>query len=263
MSNYGTAAKETAWEALARLDRVAGISRLAGNHANAILTYHSVGEPGRYGNVSTGRFRRTLSYLADRYEVVDLTEAVESVDDPGKRVAVTFDDGWANFYDHALPVLRDLDLPATVFVVTRYVDSDPMMSTEQVAELADDPLVTVGSHTRTHPHLPRVGDPETLHDEITGAKEDLAERFGITATAFSYPRGDVTPEALALVREAHDLAVTTEPRVLDPRVLGGDLDPHRLPRIKGHTSESRLRWELTDASSKMRAAAKRRGLVTW
>lgn len=246
----GTTAKTACWETLGLLDRYLGLSRMVPDKSNVVLMYHSVGEPTRYGNIQPARFRRNLAYLDDMYDVVDLPKVLSGGTE--KKVALTFDDGWANFYRHALPVLREFDVPATVFVVSEYIDSGPMLSTDQVEELVEEPLVTVGNHTRTHPHLSRIGNQGALEDQIIGAKRRLEERFNISVSRFSYPHGDWTRESAELVLDAHEMGTTTLPRVVANRYLDDELGPALVPRIPGHVNESRLRWEMTDASSRIR-----------
>jgi peptidoglycan/xylan/chitin deacetylase (PgdA/CDA1 family) len=247
------AAKTACWEFLGHLDQTLEFSELVPDESNAVLMYHSVGEPEQYGNVSPSRFRKTLTYLEETYEIVDLPEVLSG--GSRKKVALTFDDGWENFYRHALPVLREFDVPATVFLVSEYIDSDPMLSISQIEELIQEPLVTIGNHTRTHPYLSRIGNHKALEDQILGAKEDLEQRFDITVSRFSYPRGDLTRKSAKLVYESHDIGTTTMPRVVSDRYLDEELGQALVPRIPGHVNESRLQWELTDASSRLRQFA--------
>lgn len=254
-----------------RVDRYLGLSRKAPDTGDVVLVYHAVGDPGKYGNVSTDRFRRDLEYLTEAYEVVDLPEVVDH--DDRKGVAVTFDDGYHSFYTEALPVLREFEVPATVFVVSGFLDdrnadrlwrlrespteSDygerqrpapafpadgrVMLTGDQLRALVDEPLVTVGNHTATHPDLKRVGDLDRLTAEIEGAKRDLEARLGVGVDRFSYPYGRVTEAAERVVRDAHEVAVTTATRPVPDRP-----DPYRLPRFPAQLPEWRLRWELTD-----------------
>lgn len=254
------ALKEHGWAALGRLDRRLRLSARVANDSNAILTYHSVGEPGNFGNVSPERLRQTIRSLQDRYDVVDLPATLEQ--GAGKRVAVTFDDGFENFYTQALPVLEECGVPATVFVVSDYVGGDGMLSSDQLEALVEHDLVTVGNHTKTHPLLPRVGPESTLREQIVGARNAFADRHGIAVDRFSYPRGAYDRRSLEIVRESHDIAVSTVPRVLDRRVIDGGIDRYRLPRFAGHVDPARLKWELTDLSSDVRNLAKRAGIVS-
>jgi len=96
-----------------------------------VLLYHRVVDDGMdpglrgllAGAVTRSTFRRQLDYLARHHEVVGLHELLDRVDDPSGAVAVTFDDGYADNLHHALPLLRERGMPATIFVVSGYVET--------------------------------------------------------------------------------------------------------------------------------------------
>lgn len=252
--------KELVWRSFGIADDLAGFSSCVTNTGDVVLMFHSIGEPGRHGNVSQDRFREILEYVQSEYTTVDLPAVLESSDQ--KQVAITFDDGWKNFYHHARPVLQDLEVPATVFLVSEYLDSEQFMSTAQAETLVDDEFVTVGNHTRTHPYLSRIGNETELENQIRGGKNRLESMLGTEVTRFAYPRGDYTEQAVEIVRESHDLAVTTFPRVTDDRFFEDGIDPCLIPRIKGQHGDHRLRWEMTDLSSHIRDLADTAGVVT-
>ena len=235
----------------------AAADRSLSGRSDAVLMYHSVGERGRYGDVSVERFRADLAWLVDHYEVVDLATLVTEREAPGRaRVALTFDDAYTNFHDHALPIVREFGVPVTLFVpaglldgghpalasrLSRSPDGDPrfndpqgdgepapLMTSEQVRAALATGLVRLGNHTLTHPDLATTA-PERLEAEIRGAKRRLEREFGVEVDRFCYPYGRYSPAALALVRETHALAVTAEDEPLGPAA-----DPHRLPRLHAH-----------------------------
>lgn len=95
------------------------------------LTFHRVrpdGETGREGRpmrnleVDAGDFRRLLEWMRGRAAPVDAAEWLERGSGRGRCFAVTFDDGWADNYECAWPVLKELGIPATVFLATGAVD---------------------------------------------------------------------------------------------------------------------------------------------
>src|SRR5215813_12064633 len=91
------------------------ISRMAGR--SAIFTYHSLDHTGSVISVRPDDFRRQMEALAaSSVKVVALPQIRKHPD----AVAITFDDGFGNFTEHALPVLERLRLPATVFVISGY-----------------------------------------------------------------------------------------------------------------------------------------------
>lgn len=246
--------KEAIWEGFALVNTATGLAARLDDGANVVLTFHSVGAPGRFGNVPVDQFRRVLNALKRRYEIVDLPAVLDSSD--AKQVAITFDDGRENVYEYARPVLRDLEVPATLFLIEGRIGDDDFVTAGQAAELAADDLITLGNHTRTHPDLSSL-DGDDLHKEIAGAQDRLESRLGIPIGRFAYPRGDFSRAAVNIVRDTHDLAVCTEPRVVSP-----DVDRYLIPRIKGHLSERRLLWEVTSTASWIRKLASKAGMVT-
>ncbi|MBP2252065.1 polysaccharide deacetylase family protein [Halarchaeum nitratireducens] len=226
---------------------------------NAVMMYHSL--DGEEGNAAGRRFdpealRAQLAWLDARYEFVDLPAVLDAGTTP--RVALTFDDGYRDFRTHALPVLREFDAPATVFVIADRVGglSDngvPYLDADDVAALGDAERITVGNHTRTHAHLDRL-DPDAVRDEVVGAKERLESRFGLDVTRFCYPYGDHSPTAVDVVRESHDYATAGD------GLVGRRADPALLPRIDGAQPPSVVRWELTGAAERLRRAVRGEGL---
>ena len=107
--------------------------RRAGNKVG-ILTYHRIslrvpGFPAPLHDVEPKRFAEQLSGLLQRgFRFVRLSEVLNAAERgetlPERSLVVTFDDGFASVYTRAWPVLKRLQIPATVFVNTAYLDSD-------------------------------------------------------------------------------------------------------------------------------------------
>lgn len=118
---------------------------------------------------------------------------------------------------------------------------DLVMNAEELRALAADPLAEFGAHTLTHVNLLRVGR-KRLEREIAGSAEALERHVGRVPKTFSYPYGWTTAvsrrEIDAVADYGFDVAVTTQPGVLDDETLG---DPAALPRISlnGHYQKSR------------------------
>lgn len=117
--------------------------------------------------------------------------------------AVTFDDGFASIWDHAFPLLRDLRIPATVFLVARtlapggtsvdWVDDPPpdrpltTLDRDQVLEMRDAGL-RFGSHGLSHRVLTDVSDAD-LERELRESREILSSVLGEEVGLLAYPRG--------------------------------------------------------------------------
>lgn len=139
----------------------------------------------------------------------------------GKVVGITFDDGYRNVYQNALPVLRDQDFTATNYFVARQINggnawdkekgiphSDLMSAAELRGWAASG--MEVGSHTLDHPFLPKLS-PELADYQIRQAKDELEQVLGAEVTAFCYPYGGETPELRGMVRNAgYSNATTTQ-----------------------------------------------------
>lgn len=201
-----------------------------------ILMYHAVGRPDERASryvVPLRRFRRQMAWLRWRgYRVIGLADLVSCLRDsrlpPARSVVITFDDGYADNCDLALPVLRRCGFPATVFLVTGAIGDRatwtdepglagrPILSEAQVRQMLQDGI-DVGAHTRTHPSLPEVAVPDQ-EDETRGAFEDLARRFGPPPVRmFAYPYGDYDLNVAQLVQQAgFDAACCSRSGVNDP-----------------------------------------------
>jgi peptidoglycan/xylan/chitin deacetylase (PgdA/CDA1 family) len=152
-------------------------------------------------------------------------------------VAITFDDGYANLEDHALPVLKELGFSATIFAVTAHagrtndwpsqpagVPRLPLLSLSRLRACVDEGF-EVGLHTATHPPLDAVS-PDKARAEVCDAKRTLEDALGGPVKTFAYPYGLIGSESDRLVREHFRAACGV---VLGEAQPTGDR--HRLPRI--------------------------------
>ena len=94
-----------------------------------ILMYHRISDTYNEPNwlaVSPNNFARQLAYIKREYHPISLTElvtAVRSGSIPNKAVVITFDDGYKDNFTNAFPLLESMQIPATIFVVTGYIDN--------------------------------------------------------------------------------------------------------------------------------------------
>ena len=159
-------------------------------------------------NLGPEEFSFQLEGLRHRgFHFVSLDEyvrhAVDANQGPGKRVAVTFDDGWRDNHTHALPVLTRLGIPATFFVVSGKMDgvaAERRMTPGMLRELMAAGM-EIGGHTRTHPNLASLPESE-LDAEIGGCKADLENLLGQAIRFLAYPGGRFN-EAVVRCAERH------------------------------------------------------------
>ena len=154
--------------ALLRVARAAGLlelSRRLTSHGILIMGYHFVSiddEHLRFPSIFFSRetFRRRLEAVARRYRVISLREAVEQIRSgrtQRHQIVLTFDDGLYNFAASAAPVLRQFDLPATVYLV-----SEPMLSQQPAFPLLIHDIVLRTGLTRAPRSLSQVAPSTSL-----------------------------------------------------------------------------------------------------
>jgi peptidoglycan/xylan/chitin deacetylase (PgdA/CDA1 family) len=232
-----------------------------------VLCYHSVSDrlPADLAVTPTD-LERQLRLLVNRgYRSVGFTEAVDP--GQGKRLAITFDDGYRSVRDLGLPILERLGLTATLFVPTAFPGSDePMawpgierwsadypeeMACLGVSELRDlaDRGWEIGAHTHTHPHLSRL-DAEGLDEELRRPRDLLEDWLDRPCTSLAYPYGDFSPTVV----EAAGRAGYTAACGLDAALPSGR--PLLWPRIGVYRGEADWRYRL-----KVSPLARRLGLA--
>lgn len=184
-----------------------------------ILIYHQVGTNlGREMEVATETFASQLDHLEAEGSIVPLDDAVSRIGTPGddRLFVLTFDDGYADMYANAFPLLLEHSVPFTLYVTTLPVE-DPSVSRpgalplnwEQLEEMSDSGLATVGAHTHTHPDL-RFLDPDIVVDELDESNALIHDRLGVEPRHFAYPKGWWSAGAEPEVRKRYATAVLGE-----------------------------------------------------
>jgi peptidoglycan/xylan/chitin deacetylase (PgdA/CDA1 family)/phage tail protein X len=223
----------------------------AGAQAVTVLCYHRFGpgaDPGRSRMVMPiERFEAQLNWLLrEGWTVLRLADFEAFLAGrqalPPRSVLITVDDGWESFHRHAFPLLRRLQLPATLFVTTDLVGTREGLSWAQLRELAQSGLVDIQAHGRTHRDLtqPLAGETDTawrraLRDELRQPRLLLERQLadaGVRVRQFAYPYGAVNDAVLdALNAEPYTLAYTVRagsnpfyaaPRQLRRTMIFGD-----------------------------------------
>jgi len=183
-----------------------------------ILIYHQVGSGlGRQMEVTVPAFSSQMTWLAENRQVVSLERAIErwGADESDQLVALTFDDGFLDTYTTAYPMLSELGFPFTLYLTTDPIETGLPFSAvpgaeplrwEQVSEMMGSGLLTVGSHTHTHPDL-RDLTPDLVRSELEVSDRIIESRLGVKPAHFAYPYGFWARSADGLVRERYQSAV--------------------------------------------------------
>ena len=194
----------------------------------SVLMYHQVGpfaEPKAHRSCycDIGAFRAQMALLKwVGYRVIGMDEAYAALFEgrplPGRSVVLSFDDGYENFADHALPVLQEYGYPSILFAVSgllgqpaRWLDGEGekpgLLSAGRLAGLRAA-QVEIGSHSVSHPRLSRL-EPEQAWREIADSKAALEQVLSEAVKFFAYPYGDYSPAVRdAVARAGYQAALT-------------------------------------------------------
>lgn len=208
--------------------------------------YHQIGEPNPKGTPFRGltvhpddfaRQMRWMRFLG--YRGLSMRDVMPYVrgERRGKVFGLTFDDGYRNVVQNAMPVLDKLGFTATNYLVANQFDGgnvwdakigipfSPLMTVDEMRQWAASGH-EVGSHTLDHVHLPEM-TPDEARRQMVESKDALEQVLGAPVTAFCYPYGDHGPEHLVMAREAgYDNATLTK-----RGLAKASDDPFGLPRV--------------------------------
>lgn len=184
-------------------------------NAAVILQYHHVAtDTPSSTSVTPQEFRTQLQYLKDNgYKVVSLErllnqlKAGETLAD--NEVAITFDDGYANVFTNARPILQEFGYPYTMFLGPALIDrrEGPVLSWEQIKTMHNEGAI-IANHSSYHHRLavPNAGETkaqwrERVKTDILLAEQQLEQKLGVRRNWVAYPYGDFSAELEQLVTE--------------------------------------------------------------
>ena len=196
-----------------------------------ILAYHSINDRRKDSlSVSTENFRWQIEYYLNKgYRTITLEDYHQKkYSEEQKILIITFDDGYADNYTHAFPILKKLNCTAQIFLTVDFIDTDNTfwwdrdkiidgntidfltLSLPQINEMRDYGI-NFGSHTLSHPMLTQINVKNAKH-EIRESKRKLEELLDCEISVFCYPHGDLNEEIINLVSKAgyKNAVVTTE-----------------------------------------------------
>lgn len=215
--------------------------------------YHSIGVNKKFSTVSPESFEKQLRYLKKhKYRVIPLDEMIElnrSAKDLTGTVSLTFDDGYLDFYVTAFPLLKKYALPATLFVPTGLINKPdlksgqnwiPMMTIEQVQDVAHSNLISVMPHTVLHKKLHGLSLEQAI-DEIEYSRKSVEGWIGKKADIFAYPSGRYTEAIVKFFSENNSWrgAVT-----VNPGLVTNSAHPFLLPRLPIDSSVGPLQFKM-------------------
>jgi peptidoglycan/xylan/chitin deacetylase (PgdA/CDA1 family) len=149
-----------------------------------------------------------LEYLSkEGYQTITF-EDLDNIGAFTKPVMLTFDDGYEDNYEILFPMLRQLNMKATIFVITGTFWSPNKLTGEQILEMSNSGLVSIQSHTVNHPNLTSLG-AASLDAELRESKAAIEALTGKEVIAFCYPSGMNNSTVRAAAARYYEYAVTT------------------------------------------------------
>lgn len=171
----------------------------AGNSRSVrVLCYHRVRPEQDYLSVMPEDFEAQMKHLAGLgYQSASLGKLL-SGDVEAPSLVLTFDDGFADNFELAYPIMKNYGFTATVFCVADKMDTPGYLNRSQVLAMMKDGF-EFGAHTLSHPHLPKI-DAEAKKTEILKSKTALEAWTGKTFEYFCYPYGEYDSECLQILK---------------------------------------------------------------
>lgn len=203
------------------------------NYSVPIIMYHNVGVGDRYENiwVTRANFDDQLSFLKKHnYNVVSMDKLIDLISKneliPRNTVVLTFDDGWVNNYENALPILKKHSLTATFFVPSAKIGKKGRLNWDQLRQMSKAGM-DIGSHTHNEAYLPELSEA-AQKNEIFKSKEVLERMLVVKVNHFSFPVGGFSENTRNIVIEAGYRSASTTNRGKDY----SNKDVYELKRIR-------------------------------
>lgn len=170
-----------------------------------ILAYHQVSNAAEVYSVDPEDFEQQMQYLANHgYTAISLSELFAARNGtrplPEKPVIITFDDGYADNYLTALPIMEKYRMKSTVFIITSQVGQPEYMTWEQIREMQAR-TTEIASHTHSHVALNEISQA-MVAEEFRRSKQLLEENLHQPVEFLAYPFGQYNEHAIAALQQA-------------------------------------------------------------
>lgn len=164
-------------------------------------------------DIAPNVFDSQLSTLSENgYETVFVSDIGNYFDGkknlPSKPIALTFDDGYKDFYTDVFPILKKHNAKATAYIIYNFLDKANYMTKGEVKEIAFSGLVEIASHTLSHTSLTGA-KTEIIQKELVDSKNFLEELSGHKVFSFAYPYGHFNSQVETLVKDIGYLEAVT------------------------------------------------------
>lgn len=195
-----------------------------------ILMYHYVDNIPVPSAINPDLFKKEMAFIKKNCNPIIIGDLIEYIERqktlPDNSLLITFDDGTADFYYNALPILKELNIPTILYIATGYLGSylpSPshnwkyeMLGWEEVEEISQCENIEIGAHSVTHPRFNLISN-DKIRYEVIKSKEVLEKYTEKPVIHFSYPKGYTNREIIEIVKDAgYKTAVTSDEGYVKP-----------------------------------------------
>ena len=201
-----------------------------------IISYHSISDENCPLSLSLYEFERQLIFFKkNNFQSIHFNEIDNQ---SSNKFIITFDDGYKDLIENALPLLNKYNFKATCFIVSNLIGKNNIwdehnknIKNKELMNLSDINFwlkngMFIGSHSKNHNKLTLLNKNDAV-DEIINSKSELETLTGTSINSFCYPYGLYDENIIDIVREKYDLAFTTNRSRFDTNKH----DKYILPRI--------------------------------
>ena len=186
-----------------------------------VLNYHQINDEKHSAlTLHVDQFKEQMEYLHNHgYNTITLNQLYDYLQNgtelPDKPIVITFDDGYVDNYKHALPILKEYNMKATLFMISDAANTPGFVSTEQMREM-EAAGFDIQGHTNHHKILTHM-DPTELPDAILGGKTSMEGILGEPIVYLAYPGGfnDMLVQYVTK-QSGYKMAFTVQPGTVKP-----------------------------------------------
>ncbi len=199
-----------------------------------ILIYHSIDEFSGKGSkelyVTPENFEKQIAYLRKSGFTLLTFERWHDISKVNKPIFLTFDDGYKNNWN-VYKIFQRLKTEqfqpaATFFVISDFIGRSNRLSKADLKELADSGVISIQSHTATHPDLTKITN---FSEELKGSKDTIYNITGKPVIAVAYPYGNFNSSVLQQTKRYYKFGLTTTPQYYTNLAVKDE--EYLLPRI--------------------------------
>jgi len=181
-------------------------------------------------SVNTNDFEEQMKYLSDNGYIALSFDELLDAGNYKNPIIITFDDGYADNYVNAYPILKKYKLKATIFIVSSYINSPGFLNENQISEMKD--TISFQSHTVSHLPLAKF-NKQDLDYEFSASNDKISKITHKPVFVIAYPNGSYNRHVISAATKYYKYAVTTK--------FGyyfSDSPRYKIGRIAVHRSET-------------------------